>query len=128
MVNYLSYDRLTPSYKAFLMSLKTIIIPKTIEEALSHKEWSHVMDEEIDALEKNCTWDLVPLPSGKKVVGCKWVYTPKYKADGTLERYKVRLVAKGYSQSFGIDYFEMFAPVAKLNTIRILIALAVNLE
>ncbi|CAB1184506.1 unnamed protein product [Spirodela intermedia] len=127
MVNYLSYDRLTPSYKTFLMNMKTIVIPKIVEEALSHKEWSHAMDEEIDALEKNCTLDFVPLPSGKKVVGNKWVYTPKFKADGTSERYKTRLVAKGYSQSYGIDYFETFAPVAKLNTIRILIALAVNL-
>ncbi|CAA6664374.1 unnamed protein product [Spirodela intermedia] len=109
------------------MNLKTIIIPTIVKEALSHNEWSHVMDEEIDALEKNCTWDLVPLPSGKKVVGCKWVYTPKYKVDGTFERYKARLVAIGYSQSYRIDYFETFAPVAMLNTIQILIALAVNL-
>ncbi|CAA7396035.1 unnamed protein product [Spirodela intermedia] len=78
-------------------------------------------------IEKNCTWDLVLLPLGKKVVGYKWVYTPKYKADRTLERYKARLVAKGYSQSYEIDYFETFAHVAELNTIQILIALAVNL-
>ncbi|CAA6663550.1 unnamed protein product [Spirodela intermedia] len=75
------------------------------------------MDEDIDALEKN--W--------KKVVGCKWVSAPKYKANGTLERYKARLVAKGYLQSDAIEYFERFAPVAKLNTIPILIALTVNL-
>ncbi|CAA7396115.1 unnamed protein product [Spirodela intermedia] len=109
------------------MNMKTTVIPKIVEETLSHKEWSHAMDEEIDALEKNCTLDLVTLPSGKKVVGSKWVYTPKFKADGTLERYKTRLVAKGYSQSYRINYFETFAPVTKLNTIRKLIALAVNL-
>ena len=57
------------------------------------------------------------LPKGKKPVGCKWVFTVKYKADGTVEQYKARLVAKGFTQTYGIDYTETVAPVAKLNTI-----------
>ena len=84
--------------------------------------------EEIRALEKNGTWEVMTLPRGKKPVGCKWVFTVKYKADGTVKWYKVRLVAKGFTQAYDIDYTETFAPVAKLNTIQVLLSLAGNLD
>lgn len=82
------------------------------------------MESEISALNANHTWDLVPLPSGKKAIGSKWVYKVKLKSDGSLERCKARLVAKGYNQKFGIDYEETFSPVVKMSTVRTIIALA----
>ncbi|KAA0036485.1 Cysteine-rich RLK (receptor-like protein kinase) 8 [Cucumis melo var. makuwa] len=78
------------------------------------------------ALEKNRTWEICALPKGHKTVGCKWVFSLKYKADGMLDRHKARLVARGFTQTYGIDYSETFSPVAKLNTVRVLLSVVVN--
>jgi hypothetical protein len=77
----------------------------------------------LNALLRNDTWDLVSLPKGKDVIGTKWVYKTKYKSDGTIDKYKARLVAKSYAQREGIDYTKTFAPMTKLDTIGMVLAL-----
>jgi hypothetical protein len=91
---------------------------------MKQPKWRNAMLIEIDALEANHTWTLTAFPPNKKLIGCKWVYKIKYNPDGTVERYKAQLVAKGYNQQEGLDYTETFAPVAKLVTVRVLLALA----
>ena len=83
------------------------------------------MNEELNALHKNHTWDMVDLPSGQFVVGYRWVYKIKTKVDGSVERYNACLVAKGFTQKYGIDYEEIFAHVACLTSVRCLITMAV---
>ncbi|GKV27388.1 hypothetical protein SLEP1_g36561 [Rubroshorea leprosula] len=100
------------------------IEPLNFEKATVDKKWKHAMDEEIKAIQKNGTWELVTLLKGQKAIGVKWVYKVKKNAQGKVEKYKARFVAKGYIQEYGIDYDEVFAPVARLETIQLIISLA----
>lgn len=101
---------------------------KTAWEGPNGPHWKKATDDEYNSLLEKRTWDLVPLPKGRKVVGCKWVFKVKQKADGTIDRYKARLVGQGFSQEHGIDYEEVFAPVARGNAIRTVLALANKLD
>lgn len=98
--------------------------PVSYSQAMTEKTWKIAMKNEIDAIEKNNTWKLVELPSGHKPIGLKWVYKLKKDAEGNVTKHKARLVAKGYVQKQGIDFEEVFAPVTRLETVRLLIALA----
>jgi histone deacetylase 1/2 len=100
--------------------------PHTVEEALASKHWKEAMYLEYNALVKNKTWHLVPPRKGINVIDCKWVWKIKYKADGSLDKYKGRLVAKGFKQRYGIDYEDTFSPVIKMSTIRIILSIAVS--
>jgi hypothetical protein len=89
-------------------------------------EWRQAMQKEIEAIEENNTWSLEELPEGKHAIDSKWVYKIKYKPNGDIERYKARLLARGFTQVEGVDYHDTFAPVAKLFTVRCLLTVAVK--
>ncbi|RVW51356.1 Retrovirus-related Pol polyprotein from transposon TNT 1-94 [Vitis vinifera] len=98
--------------------------PTTFEEAVQSSKWRAAMDLEIEAIERNETWELTDLPEGVKKIGVKWVFKTKLNENGKVDKCKARLVAKGYAQQHGIDYTEVFAPVARWDTIIMVIALA----
>ena len=93
---------------SFIASLDSISLPNKVSEALAHPGWRSAMIEEMDALTDNGTWDLVCLPTGKKAIGCRWVFIVKVNLDGSVSRLKARLVAKGYAQTYGVDFFFFF--------------------
>ena len=101
-----------------------VMEPARYEEAATDQKWIAAMKEELKMIEKNQTWELVDRPKHKKAIGVKWVYRTKLNPDGSVNKYKARLVVKGYAQMFGVDFSETFAPVARLDTIRMLLALA----
>ncbi|KAG7558463.1 Zinc finger CCHC-type [Arabidopsis thaliana x Arabidopsis arenosa] len=100
--------------------------PRTFYEANKSKEWIQACEDEIGSIEKHKTWDLVDLPEGAKPIGLKWVFKLKRNSDGSINKHKARLVAKGYVQQYGVDFEEVFAPVARIETIRLLIDLAAS--
>lgn len=100
--------------------------PLTVEIALQHEGWHKAMVEELDALHRNQTWTLVPATDKQNIVGCKWVYKAKYNSDGSFQRYKAHLVAKGFHQCAGLDFGETFSLVAKASTVRVVLTLAVT--
>uniref|UniRef100_A0A2N9F1J7 Reverse transcriptase Ty1/copia-type domain-containing protein n=1 Tax=Fagus sylvatica TaxID=28930 RepID=A0A2N9F1J7_FAGSY len=123
---YISYFGLSDSYRAFIGKLESVSIPRSVSAALQDPKWVTAMQAEMNALQANQTWELVPLPAGEKTVGCKWVFTVKYMADSFVDRYKARLVAKGFTQVPGKDFGATFAPVAKLTSVRLLVSLAAS--
>jgi histone deacetylase 1/2 len=100
--------------------------PSSYKEAQHNSNWVQAMQDEFDALKKNDTWILVPYSYDLPVIGSKWVYKVKLHANGSIDRYKARLVAQGFNQKYGIDYFETFSPVVKPTTIRVVLTVALS--
>ena len=100
--------------------------PESIQEAMNDPKWKRAMEEEYKALQQNQTWHLVPKPAGKNSIDCKWVYKVKRKADGTIDRYKALLVAKGFRQRYGIYYEDTFSSVVKIATVRVVLSVAIS--
>ena len=97
----------------------------SVKAALTNTKWKMAMQNEYDALQNNGTWTLVPAEKATKLVGNKWVFRVKYNPDGSISKYKAWLVAKGFHQTYGVDFFETFSPVVKPCTVRIVLSLVV---
>ena len=118
------YNEYMAHHYAFMMKVVADQESETYKEAAQDPQWIEAMRVEMRALFDNDTWDLVPSSEiNKKPIGCRWVFKIKHNTDGTVNRFKARLVAKGYAQTHGIDYEETFALVAKMTTVRMVIAL-----
>ena len=107
--------------------------PQSFKEAMSSPEapyWKEAINNEVEFILQNHMWELVDLPPGSKPPRYKWIFKKKMKADGSIDKYKARLVIKGYEQKEGLDYFDTYSPVTRISSIRMLIAIAVirNLE
>ena len=124
--SHVSYHHLPPSYKSFCCSIFSLVEPTYYYQVASDPKWQEAMAVEIATLKANHTWTLTPLPTGKKLIGCKWVYKIKYKADGSIERYKASLVAKGFTQKEDVDYFETFSPVTKMVSVKVLLVAVIQ--
>ncbi|KAI1007366.1 hypothetical protein K3495_g860 [Podosphaera aphanis] len=115
-----------------VQAINGISIPKTYEQAVNDKIhgkiWKHAISTEIEALLSNSTWEEQTLPTEANLVSTKWVFTIKLKNDGTIERYKARSVARGFSQQLGIDYTETFAPTVRMDTFRLFLAMVAIFE
>jgi hypothetical protein len=100
--------------------------PANFSEAERHQWWRRAMMEEMQSIEENQTWELVNAPGGERPIGPKWVYKVKKDEQGNMLKHKARLIAKGYVQQHGVDYDEVFAPVARLESVRLIITLAAH--
>lgn len=126
LANFVSYKNFSESHKVFLAAIDSNDEPKYFHQAIKDDRWKEAMKKEIRALEENDTWVLEELPEGKRAIDSKWVYKVKHKPNGEVDKFKARLVAKGFTQMEGVDYHDTFAPVAKLVTVRTLLAVAVK--
>ncbi len=124
LVQILTYDGFVPHHYAYMVKVIQEVEPTCFEQAVGNPKWDNAMDEEMVMLDANATWELVAFPKDKKTIGCKWVYKVEHNADGSVSKYKARLVAKGYVQTYGIDYEETYSLVAKMTTVRAIIAMA----
>uniref|UniRef100_A0A803QBP5 Reverse transcriptase Ty1/copia-type domain-containing protein n=1 Tax=Cannabis sativa TaxID=3483 RepID=A0A803QBP5_CANSA len=121
---YVSYNRLTQHFRAAALAAHTFVEPTTYKMATKNPMLKKAMDTETDALEPNDTWIVLTLPDGHHAIDCKSVYKIKYDVDGFVDRCKARFVVKVFNQKQGIDYFHTFAPVAKFNTMKLMLAVA----
>ncbi|CAM8999551.1 unnamed protein product [Rhodiola kirilowii] len=123
---FVDYSGCSSTHQHYALQVLSDEEPTCYTKACKDPKWNEAMEAELQALHKNNTWEITNLPQGMHPIGSKWIYRVKRNSDGTIQRYKARLVARGFTQTEGLDYHETFAPVVKMNTIRALLAVAVS--
>ena len=122
---------MTKKVKSFGHEFLTFLLetePQTFKEAMSIPEapfWKEAINSEIESIMQNRTWELVNLPPRNKLLGCKWIFKKKLKPDGSIDKYKIILVAKGFKQKF-LDFFDTYSPITRITSIKMLIAIATS--
>jgi len=124
MTDYEIGEGLSEEEDMHAMMMVTENDPFSFAEEVKSKKWKQAMEAEMEAIKKNQTWELMDFPKDAKPIGVRWVFKTKLNENGDVEKHKARLVAKGYAQRYGVDYTEVFAQVARLNTIRTILAVA----
>jgi hypothetical protein len=124
LVQILTYDGFVAHHYAYMVRVIQEVEPTYFEQEVKNLKWDNAIDEEMVVLDVNATWELVALPKDKKAIGCKWVYKVKHNVNGSVSRYKTKLVTKGYAQTYGINYEVTYIPDAKMTTIRAIITMA----
>ncbi|GKA60331.1 ribonuclease H-like domain-containing protein [Tanacetum coccineum] len=125
---YVCYSKLNTENYCFVTQLNKNSEPKSFLEASKYPHWADAMNQEMDALLRNGTWEIVDLPKDRKAIGSKWIYKIKFRSIGDIDRHKARLVAQGFGQKEGIDYEENFFPIVKVVTIRCLFNIVVSMS
>ena len=125
ITNYVTCANFPTFHQNYLAAITMVVEPRFYSVAIKDPHWQKAMTEEIKALEKNATWEIVDLPPGKKPISCKWVYRVEYNSDDTIRRYKARLVICGDNQIEVFDFNETLAPVAKITSVHCFLAVAV---
>jgi hypothetical protein len=128
LVQKLTYDGFVIHHYTYTVKVIHEVEPTCFEQAIQNPKWDNAMDEEMVALDVNVTWELVVLQKDKKVIECKWVYKVKHNANGSVYKYKAKLVAKSYAQTYGIDYEETYSLVAKMMIIKTIIVMVITKE
>jgi len=121
----LSYNVMNQKQLQLISSISSHVEPKSFE-VVKIPHWKEVMRVEFEALKANDTWYITKLPPGKSPIGCKWFFKLKFNVNGEVEHHKAKLVAKGYTQTEGVDYQDTYSPVAKMTTSRLLIVASRN--
>jgi len=118
IAHYVTCDKFSNVHRHYLAATSKVVEPRFFYEAVQEQKWKEAMAKEIEALEDNNAWSVEELPPGKESINCKWVFKVKYKSDGSIERYKARLVIRGDEQIKRFDHTETFAPIAKMTNVR----------
>ena len=118
--------QLTATHTDYICQISKNHEPQTYKQAIKFPHWKQAIQDELTTMDLNNTWTITQLPPNKKPISCKWLFKLKLNSNGTVAKHKIRLVARDFTQQYGLDFQEIFSPVAKITTLRLLLSLATS--